>query len=59
MAKKRVVLTGAGGYVAQRMIRPLEERYDLVCLDVVEKTQGGKTIPNIESDPISLDTELA
>ena len=47
MAKKRVVLTGAGGYVAQRMIRPLEERYDLVCLDVVEKTQGGKTIPNI------------
>jgi len=22
-----VVLTGAGGYVAQRMIRPLQERY--------------------------------
>ena len=42
-----MVLTGAGGYVAQRMIEPLEERYDLVCLDVVDRTRGGKAIPNI------------
>lgn len=47
MPKKRVVLTGASGYVAQRMIQPLQERYDLVCLDIVDKTRGGKAIPNI------------
>ena len=47
MAKKRVVLTGAGGYVAQRMIKPLQERYDLVCLDVVDTTRNGEAIPNV------------
>ncbi len=47
MPKKRVVLTGASGYIAQRMIQPLQERYDLVCLDIVDKTRGGKAIPNI------------
>ncbi len=47
MARKRVVLTGAGGYVAQRMIEPLRERYDLVCLDVVDKTGSGEAIPNV------------
>lgn len=47
MARKRVVLTGAGGYVAQRMIKPLQERYDLVCLDVVDTTRNGEAIPNV------------
>ncbi len=42
-----MVLIGAIGYVAQRMIEPLEERYDLVCLDIVDKAQGGKAIPNL------------
>ncbi len=46
MPKKRVVLTGASGYIAQRMIQPLQERYDLVCLDIVDKTRDGKAIPN-------------
>ncbi len=55
MAKKRVVLTGACGYIAQRMMRPLAERYDLVCLDVADKTRDGKAVPNLHiadlSDP--------
>ena len=34
MAKRRVVLTGASGYVAQRMFGALTERWDVVSLDV-------------------------
>jgi hypothetical protein len=41
MAKKRVVVTGAAGYVAQRMLPALTERFDLVLLDVVDKARGG------------------
>jgi nucleoside-diphosphate-sugar epimerase len=34
MPKKRVVLTGAAGYIAQRMYAILCERWDIVALDV-------------------------
>lgn len=47
MAKKRVVLTGACGYIAQRMIEALRDRYDLVCLDVVDETRSGTAVPDI------------
>ena len=53
MAKKRVVLTGACGYVAQRMIEPLRERYDLVCLDVVDKTRDGTDVPDVQIADLS------
>jgi UDP-glucose 4-epimerase len=53
MAKKRVVLTGACGYVAQRMIEPLRERYDLVCLDVVDKTRDGTEVPDVQIADLS------
>ena len=41
MAKKRIVVTGACGYIAQRMWPELSERYDLVALDVGEMTGKG------------------
>ncbi len=47
MAKKRVVLTGACGYVAQRMIDALGQRYDLVCLDVSDETGDGTAVPGV------------
>ena len=47
MGRKRVVLTGAAGYVAQRMIEPLRQRYDLVCLDVTETTRDGLPVPDV------------
>ncbi len=53
MAKKRVVLTGACGYVAQRMIEPLRERYDLVCLDVVDKTRDGTAVADVRIADLS------
>jgi hypothetical protein len=47
MAKRRVVLTGAAGYVAQRMFTELSARWDLVPIDVRATTQGGKAVPGI------------
>jgi NAD(P)-dependent dehydrogenase (short-subunit alcohol dehydrogenase family) len=45
MAKRRVVLTGASGYVAQRMFRELSERWELVPIDVRAATAGGAPVP--------------
>jgi NAD+ dependent glucose-6-phosphate dehydrogenase len=47
MARRRVVLTGAAGYVAQRMFKELSARWDLVPIDVREATRGGEKIPGI------------
>jgi UDP-glucose 4-epimerase len=47
LAKKRVVVTGAAGYVAQRMLPALRERWDLVLLDVRPTTRDGKTVPGL------------
>jgi hypothetical protein len=45
MAKRRVVLTGAAGYVAQRMFPTLTERWDVVSLDVRTTDRNGKPVP--------------
>jgi hypothetical protein len=47
VAKRRVVLTGASGYVAQRMFPELSERWDLVPIDVRATTREGKPVPGI------------
>jgi hypothetical protein len=45
MAKRRVVLVGAAGYIAQRMLPELRERWDLVPIDVTATTRDGTPIP--------------
>ncbi len=47
MSKRRVVLTGAAGYVGQRMFAELNERWDLVPIDIQETTRSGQTVPGI------------
>jgi hypothetical protein len=47
MARRRVVLTGAAGYVAQRMFKELSARWDLVPIDVREVTRSGEKIPGL------------
>jgi NAD dependent epimerase/dehydratase family len=47
VAKRRVVLTGASGYVAQRMFSELSNRWDLVPIDVRATTRAGKAVPGI------------
>jgi hypothetical protein len=48
MAKRRVVLTGAAGYVAQRMFSELSQRWDLVPVDVRATTGDGRSVPGIQ-----------
>jgi nucleoside-diphosphate-sugar epimerase len=47
MAKKRIVLTGACGYVAQRMWEELTERFEVVALDVTGTTSRGESLPGV------------
>jgi hypothetical protein len=47
MAKRRVVVTGAAGYLVSRMLDELRARYDLVLLDVTKETRDGVEIPEI------------
>ncbi|HJX87143.1 MAG TPA: NAD(P)-dependent oxidoreductase, partial [Gemmatimonadales bacterium] len=47
MAKRRVVITGAAGYVAQRMYPELTERWDVVPIDVRPTTRAGKPVPGL------------
>ncbi|TDJ19942.1 MAG: NAD(P)-dependent oxidoreductase [Gammaproteobacteria bacterium] len=47
MAKKRVVITGASGYIVQRMWSEMTERYDVVALDSRATTAEGAPVPGI------------
>ena len=47
MAKRRVVLTGAAGYVAQRMFEELGARWDLVPIDVRDTASDGARVPGL------------
>jgi NAD+ dependent glucose-6-phosphate dehydrogenase len=47
MAKRKVVLTGAAGYVAQRMFEELGARWDLVPIDVRATSADGKAVPGL------------
>jgi NAD+ dependent glucose-6-phosphate dehydrogenase len=47
MAKRRVVLTGAAGYVAQRMFKALDERWDVVPIDIKATTRDDKPVPRL------------
>ena len=43
----KLVITGASGYVAGRMLDALRERYDLTLLDVKSTDRQGNKIPGI------------
>lgn len=47
MARKRVVVTGASGYIVQRMWPELTQRYDVVALDSRATNAHGEAIPGI------------
>ena len=54
MTKKRVVVTGASGYIIQRMWRELTQRYDIVALDSRDTSADGKKIPGIRVCDLTL-----
>ena len=47
MTKRTIVVTGACGYIAQRMWPELSERYHLVALDVGEVMGDGTKLADV------------
>ena len=48
MAKMKVLMTGAAGYIASQMLPTLRDRYDLVMLDVSETDRDGKRVEGVQ-----------
>ena len=48
MAKKKVVVTGASGYVAGRMLPALRAKYDLTLLDVKTTNREGEEVEGVQ-----------
>lgn len=48
MTKRKVVVTGAAGYIFSRMLDVFRQRYDLTLLDVTRQTRDGTEIPDIQ-----------
>jgi len=48
MAKRKIVLTGACGYLAQRMWDELNARYEVVPLDIGSTTANGSLIAGVQ-----------
>jgi nucleoside-diphosphate-sugar epimerase len=47
MAKRRVLVTGAAGYIASQVLPALRERYDLVLIDKKKEAYGGKVLNDV------------
>jgi len=53
MSKRKVVITGAAGSVAGRMLPTLRERYDLILLDVRTTNWAGEEVSGIQIADLS------
>ena len=47
MTKRKVLITGATGYVSGRMLDDLRERYDVVPLDVSDRNREGQKVDGV------------
>ena len=47
MARRKVVLVGAAGWVAGRMLPALRERYDLILIDVATVNRAGEEVEGV------------
>ena len=48
-AKRKVLMTGASGYVASLMRDQFADRFDLVMADVTDKGRDGESVPGIQA----------
>lgn len=48
MAQRKVLITGAAGYIASLVLPALRERYDLTLLDVRTTNRGGEEVPGVQ-----------
>jgi hypothetical protein len=47
MANKKVLMTGAAGYIANQILPTFRDCYDLVLVDVTQKNRQGETLEDI------------
>ena len=50
MARLKVVVTGAAGYIASQLLPAFRERYDLVLLDNREHTRDGALVEGVQQN---------
>lgn len=48
MAKRRVLVTGAAGYVASQVLPTFRERYECTLVDVRDHDRNGEVVPGVE-----------
>ena len=53
MTSKKVVVTGASGYIASQLLPALRDRYELVLLDTRREDRNGRTVEGIEIADLS------
>lgn len=59
MTKKKVVLTGASGYLAGRMLDVLRDRYELTLLDIRTTNRAGEEVGGVQTvDLIDRDRDV-
>ena len=59
MARPKVLLTGATGYIASQLLPAFRERYDLRPLDVTAETRSGEPVPGLEIADLLADSSDA
>ena len=57
MARPKVLVTGAAGYVAAQMLPTLRERYDCTLIDVTTTGRGGSEVPGVQVQSLLDDRE--
>ena len=48
MADKRVLMTGAAGYIASQLLPTFRERYDMVLVDVTQQDRQGQPVEGVQ-----------
>ncbi len=55
MARPKVLVTGAAGYVAAQMLPTLRERYDCTLIDVATTDRNGQEVPGVQVQSVLVD----
>ena len=59
MARKHVVVTGAAGYIAGKVLPALSQRYDLTLLDARGTDRQGNPVEGVEIVEVKVEETVA
>ena len=55
MAKPKVLVTGAAGYVAAQLLPAFHERYECTLIDVTTTDRDGHEVPGVQQQSLLVD----